>query len=85
MTKTFISLSEAAEETGYTKRYLTRIFTESGLTRFGRSENYLMDEFVAFFKFRSKVRSEPRKPGESKFLRNQRIRLNWRKELKSAV
>lgn len=81
MTFEIITLTEAVNKTGYTKPYLKRLFSDSGLTRLGKSENFLLKEFLAFFRYRSKVHSEPKKPGENNFLRNERIRLNWRKEL----
>lgn len=76
-----IPIQEAIELTGYTKPYLLRIFSEAGLTRFGKSENFLREEIIAYFRYRSKTNSESNHPGENKLLKNERIRTSWRKEL----
>jgi hypothetical protein len=36
-----------------------------------------------YFKYRSKVKSEPKKIGDNIILRNERIRLNWRTALEN--
>ena len=73
-----INIDEAAELTAYSKPYIQRILAEAGVTKFGNSGNYLKEEFIAFFKFRSIELSKPKIPGENNFIRNDRIFKKWR-------
>lgn len=49
-----INIEQCMSITGYTKPYLQRILSEAGVTKFGKSNNYLKDEFYDFFRNKSK-------------------------------
>ncbi len=71
-----VNLAEAVQLTGLRTAYVKRLLAEAGVTRLGR--NYLEADFLAYFKARSAILAEPRKPFEPSSLRQDRVNRTWR-------
>jgi len=77
-----IDINELVVETKYAKSTLARELSEAGVTKVGK-DIYIRKEYYALRTYKSMVKAEPKKFGESAVLRNKRIRENWRSLLEN--